>query len=156
MISLFTGTEYNHASLAFDSELKTIVSYNGGTNVYPPGMNQEMLEYFNQKADSSILVYRLEAHLGQKEMILKKLEQINREGSAYNLLGLITKYSHKPNIMFCSQFVYKMLEYSGLSYFKKRDSEVKPTDFVELDYRRRLEFVYELRLNAREWAIEER
>ncbi|MDR0424479.1 MAG: hypothetical protein LBH39_03340, partial [Clostridiales Family XIII bacterium] len=26
MISLFTGTEYNHASLAFDSELKTIVS----------------------------------------------------------------------------------------------------------------------------------
>jgi hypothetical protein len=148
LISMFTGTEYNHASIAFDSELKTIVSYNGGVNVYLPGMNMEMLEYFNQKPDSSIMVYRLRAQLQQKRMIFEKLEQINREGSAYNLLGLITKHSHKPNIMFCSQFVYKMLEYSGLSYFGKKAADVKPTDFIELDYRRRLEFVYELRLNT--------
>ncbi len=42
--------------------------------------------------------------------------------------------------MFCSQFVYCMLRVAGLDYFKKKPEEVKPTDFVELDYMRCLEY----------------
>ncbi|MDR3294371.1 MAG: hypothetical protein LBT26_00880 [Clostridiales Family XIII bacterium] len=148
MISLFTGKQYNHVSLAFDDTLKTIISYNGGEKLYPPGMNREMLEYFNKKEDSSIMVYRIRAGREQKKRIVDKVREINREGSAYNLIGLVTKHSHKPNIMFCSQFVYKMLKYAGLAYFNKKETEIRPTDFVELDYRRQLEFVYELRLNT--------
>lgn len=147
LISVFTRKQYNHTSLSFDSDLKTIISYNGGERVYPPGLNHEMIDYFNKKEDSSIIVYRLGATAEQKSAIIEKIRKINTEGSAYNILGLLFRYSYKTNIMFCSQFVYKMLKCANLQYFEKRDGNVKPTDFIELDYRRRLEFAYEIMLN---------
>ena len=72
------------------------------------------MTFFRKKADASILVYALPCTRAQKEQVLDRVAQINREGSAYNMLGLVLKYSHKPNIMFCSQFVYRMLELAGL------------------------------------------
>jgi hypothetical protein len=153
-ISIFTRKQYNHASLSFDAELKTIISYNGGERVYPPGLNHETVEYFNKKSGASILVYALDAPAEQKRLIIDKVKEINREGSAYNLMGLIFKYSHKPNILFCSQFVYKMLDLAGLAYFAKKPGEVKPTDLIELDYYRKLSFAFEMRLN--ESAAQER
>jgi hypothetical protein len=147
LISVFTQRQFNHASLSFDSDLQTIISYNGGEKLYPPGMNHEMVECFNKKVDSSIMVYRLKTTKDQKRKMIEKIQEINREGSAYNLLGLVFKYSFKPNIMFCSQFVYHMLQYAGLDYFEKRSTEVKPTDLIELDYHRKLDFVYEVKLN---------
>ncbi len=59
MISLFTNKEYNHASISFDYDLETIISYNGGEKVYPPGLNAEMVEYFNKKSDASIMFISL-------------------------------------------------------------------------------------------------
>ncbi|WMJ90183.1 hypothetical protein [Anaerocolumna sp. MB42-C2] len=150
IISTFTRKQYNHASLSFDPELKTIISYNGGERVYPPGLNYEMLDFFNKKEDASILVYKLPCTKEQKTSILEKVKEINRDGSAYNLMGLVLKYSHKPNIMFCSQFVYKMLSFAGISYFEKSDGEVKPTDLIEMDYYRKLQFVYEMKLNEKQ------
>jgi len=147
IISVFTHKQFNHASISYDSALKTVVSYNGGARVYPPGLNREMVVYFNRKPDASILVYRLPVTGEQKRNALDKIEQINREGSAYNLLGLFINKSYKPNIMYCSQFVYKMLEYIGASYFEMKGT-VKPTDLIEKDYFRKLEFVEELRLNG--------
>jgi hypothetical protein len=147
IISVFTQRHYNHASLSFDRELKTIISYNGGERVYPPGLNHEMLTSFNKKPGASILIYSLECTARQKEAILAKVKEINREGSAYNLMGLVLKYSHKPNIMFCSQFVYKMLRSVGLSYFPKEDGRVRPTDLIELDYYKKLRFVHEIKLS---------
>jgi hypothetical protein len=145
IISVFTQKLYNHASLSFDRDLKTIISYNGGERVYPPGLNQEELDYFHKKPDASILVYKLPCTLEQKKLILDKVAEINRDGSAYNMIGLALKYSHKPNIMFCSQFVYRMLEYAGLAYFKKEACKVKPTDLIEQDYFRKLVFDCEIR-----------
>lgn len=77
-------------------------------------------------------------------MILNKVHEINDEGSAYNLLGLLFKTSYQPNIMFCSQFTYSMLEIAGLNYFEKAATHVQPADFVELDYYRNLEFIAEI------------
>jgi len=147
LISVFTKKQYNHASLAFDAELKTIISYNGGERVYPPGLNHEMVEFFNKKADASIIVYALEVTRAQKKIIIDKVKEINTEGSAYNIMGLIFKYSHRANIMFCSQFVYKMLKFANLQYFDKDEAKVTPTDLVELDYHRKLQYVYEIKLN---------
>lgn len=110
IIGSVTRREYNHASLAFDRELETILSYNGGQNIYPPGMNAELLLHFHQKADASVLIYRIAATREQKENILNTIKRINEEGSAYNMMGLVTKKSYKPNIMFCSQFVYRILK----------------------------------------------
>jgi len=147
IISVFTQKQYNHASLSFDRELRTIISYNGGERVYPPGLNHEMIDFFNKKDDASILVYSLPCALEQKRAILDTVEAINREGSAYNMVGLLLKYSHKPNIMFCSQFVYKMLQSVGLEYFTKPDGKIRPTDLIELDYHKKLKFEYDIRLN---------
>jgi len=73
-----------------------------------------------------------------------RIAEIIADLPRHNLLGLVFKYSHKPNIMFCSQFVYTLLIKSGTNYFEKMAAHVKPTDFVELDYYRKLEFAYEI------------
>ena len=150
LISLFTRKEYNHASLSFDRELKTILSYNGGENVYPPGLNREYLDYFNRKKDASMLVYCLDAPKEKKRVVLEKIKEINRNGSAYNLVGLVTKVSVRPNIMFCSQFVYSILRYAGLGYFTEKAACVKPSDLIERDYYRKLRFCYEIRFRDME------
>lgn len=147
LISVFTKKQYNHASLAFDFDLETIISYNGGEKVYPPGLNHEMIEFFNKKDEASIIVYKVKATENQKKLLIDKIKEINEEGSAYNMMGLVLKSSLKPNIMFCSQFVYKMLKHVDLAYFDKKDGKVKPTDLIELDYYRKLQFCYEIFLN---------
>lgn len=144
IIGLFTNQEYNHVSLSFDKELNTIISYNGGDRVNPPGLNAELLETLTERNGSAVIIYRLPATAEQKNIMLEKIREINNEGSAYNLLGLVFKTSQKPNIMFCSQFVYTLLELAGLNYFEKKAAQVTPSDFVELDYNRKLEFVRRL------------
>lgn len=135
-----TKKEYVHASISFDEDLKTIISYNGGENIYCPGLNQEMIEFFDKKPDANIIVYRIKASREQKEKILEGVKKINDQESSYNILGLFLPYSNKSNIIFCSQFVYTMLKLGGLEYFDKKPEEVRPTDFVELDYERKLEY----------------
>lgn len=147
ILSVFTRRKFNHASLSFDAALRTVVSYNGGARVYPPGLNSEMLDFFNKKPGSSILVYRLPVSCEQKKTALEKIAQINREGSAYNLLGLLIGQSYMPNIMYCSQFVYNMLDNIGAAYFEAAGT-IKPTDLIEKDYYRKLVFVEELRING--------
>ncbi len=147
MIGLFTDKPYNHVSLSFDRELRTIISYNGGEHITPPGLNPELVEQLARREGASILLYQLPATYQQKQIILDKIRTINREGSAYNLLGLLLKTTPQPNIMFCSQFVYTMLELVGLNYFQKDATHVTPTDFIELDYYRTLDFLCKINLN---------
>lgn len=147
VIGLFTNKQYNHVSLSFDRELNTIVSYNGGEKIAPPGLNAEVVAQLTKREGASIILYQLPATYEQKQIMLDKIREINNEGSAYNLLGLLLKIKPQPNIMFCSQFVYTMLELAGLNYFEKDADHVTPTDFIELDYYRSLEFVCRIDLN---------
>lgn len=147
LLSVFTRKDYNHVSLSFDRDLKTIISYNGGGSVNQPGLNREDLEFFHQKEDASMLVYRLKAPKEKKQIVIDKIREINENGSAYNLVGLITKVSVKPNIMFCSQFVYSVLKVAGLNYFTEKAASVRPTDLIEKDYYRKLEFCYAIKFN---------
>lgn len=142
LISVFTNKMFNHASISFDYDLKTLVSYNGGENISPPGLNMEMIEYFCKKDDSSILIYRLHVGYESKKKMIEEVIKINNEGSAYNLLGLVLHKSFKPNIMYCSQFVYRLLEVGDATYFKPISNSIRPTDFIELDYYRNLEYCY--------------
>lgn len=143
LISLFTKKTYNHASIAFDAQLKTLMSYNNGQNIFPPGLNVEKVQYLRKKEGACIIVYQMRATPEQKKCMISKIEQINNEGSSYNTIGLLLKHSFLPNIMFCSQFVYYLLCEAGMAYFDKKMECVTPMDFVELDYKRKLEFLYE-------------
>jgi hypothetical protein len=146
VIGLFTNKQYNHVSISFDPELHTAISYNGGEKILPPGLNPELLERLTHNNGSAVMVYKLPAASNQKKIIIDEIQKINTEGSAYNLLGLVLKFSYRPNIMFCSQFVYTMLKLADLNYFENYAAYVKPSDFVELDYHRKLLFEYEITL----------
>jgi hypothetical protein len=93
VISLFTKKQYNHASLSFDRNLKTIISYNGGERIYPPGLNMETVKYFNKKRDSSIMAYSIPISSEKKKAVIDTISEINKEGNAYNLIGLVLKFS---------------------------------------------------------------
>lgn len=144
VIGLFTDREYNHVSLSFDRDLRTLVSYNGGRAGQAPGLNPETVPALLENPGASLRIYRLPATRHQKQIILRRLGKLNQEGSAYNLLGLVFRFSYRPNIMFCSQFVYSVLRLAGLDYFQWDPFQVRPTDFVELDCWRQLELVAEL------------
>ncbi len=143
LISLFTKKTYNHASIAFDAQLKTLMSYNNGQCISPPGLNAEKVQYLRKKENACIIVYQMRATAEQKKRMISKIEKINSEGSSYNTIGLLLTRSFLPNIMFCSQFVYCLLCEAGIAYFDKKMETVTPMDFVELDYKRKLEFLYE-------------
>lgn len=149
LISSFTKRNYAHSSISFDSDLKSIISFNGGEKINPPGLNHETLDFFNKKKDSSILVYKLETTREQKQKIIDMVKNINNEGSAYNIIGIFRIDLNKPNMLVCSQFVYMLLKSAGIAYFEKKPSRVRPTDLIELDYHRKLIFEYELFLNDR-------
>lgn len=91
VIGLFTNKQYNHVSLSFDRALNTIISYNGGEKIAPPGLNAEVVAQLTKREGASIILYRLPATYEQKHIILDKIREINNEGSAYNLLGLLLK-----------------------------------------------------------------
>lgn len=147
LLSVFTQKMYNHISISFDYDLKTVISYNGGEKLYPPGMNKEQISFFQKKEGASIIVYSLACSKSQKQAMIDRVRQINRDGSAYNMVGLVTRATFKPNIMFCSQFIYSLLQEVGLNYFESKAIDVKPTDFVEKDYYRNLEYCYKIKFN---------
>lgn len=140
LISTFTGKQYAHTSLSFDEELKTLISYNGGNGIADPGMNHEKIEFFHQKEDACYVIYKLKATKHQKEIILEEVRKINERGSSYNVLGLFLSYKMRANIMYCSQFVYSMLQSAGLAYFTVKPEKVHPIDFVDRDKQGKLEF----------------
>lgn len=146
-ISILTNKPYNHISISFEPALKTLISYNGGEKLAPPGLNPEMIEWFYKKEDASIRVYRLPVTLEQKQGMIDKIYQINEEGSAYNVVGMALGKSLQPNIMVCSEFVYGLLKSVGAEYFQKPPLEIKPTDMIELDYERKLQYVETIQLS---------
>lgn len=143
VISQITKSNYNHISLAFDYELNTTVSFNNGNDIYRPGLNLESLKYFNQTPDANIIVYRYRCTVEQKQNLSEQIQKINNQGSSYNLLGLVTPLSTRENILYCSEFVYKILSNAGLQYFPPQ-KKIKPQDFIEKDYHRKLEYCYDV------------
>lgn len=147
-IAVFTQKQFNHISISFDRDLKTLISYNGGQRLNPPGLNSEMLWSLAKKDDASIAVYSLAVTREQKTIMMDRVKQINLDGSAYNVVGMFLRKSFKPNIMYCSQFVRYLLHEADAMYFKYDKFNIKPTDLIELDYYKKLKFEYEFNLNG--------
>lgn len=144
ILSLFTHRNFNHISLSFDRSLYTMLSYNGGNNHQNPGLNTELLADLNQKEDSQVLVYRLKMSADDRFKILNKIKKINNEGSAYNVVGLLTSVNIRRNMMYCSEFVYRMLEEVDFKLFEVKEDKIKPTDFLDYDLKKELIFEYQI------------
>jgi len=130
IVSRLTRDPYNHASLAFDAGLATLISCNGGQPGQTPGLNRETVADLLGRQGAEYVVLAVPVTRAQKAAIIDLVAAIDAEGSSYNLIGLVTKRAAKPNIMFCSQFVYRVLDEAGASYFDRDPCHVKPHHFL--------------------------
>ncbi|MFB3161619.1 hypothetical protein ABLO26_09615 [Neobacillus sp. 179-J 1A1 HS] len=149
-IKLYTKKPYNHASIAFNSQLSEVYSF-GRKTVRNPFIGGFVKE--NVKAGlfkhADCVIYSITVSEGQilkmnqvlKEFVLQKKDY------RYNFLGLFGVMLNKPikrkNAFFCSQFVAFLLKESNIIGFDKPLSLITPHDLQNTS---RFQFVYEGKL----------
>jgi len=137
LIRLFTGSPFNHASIAFDPELTEVYSF-GRKHAHIPwsgGFVREDVRgsLFRQ---ASCAVYRLSVSRRTYQRIRRQIRTFERNGHRmkYNLLGLVGVLMNKPlqrkNAYFCTQFVATVLKNGGVALSDKPPGLMKPADIA--------------------------
>lgn len=117
LISLFTRAELNHASIAFDPELREVYSF-GRKKMYNPfvaGLIRENFkDPFYRSADCA--VYQVKVTPGDYEAMYDHVQGMmkNQDQYKYHLLGLVGVLFNirinRENAYFCSHFVASVFE----------------------------------------------
>lgn len=154
MIKMWTKEPYAHASLAFDIELQEMYSFarKGIKNPFNCGFISEDITkgIFGRDKDTTCMVLRLWVTSAQYKQIVRNIDKFKREKSfyGYNYIGIVgvmcNRAIERRYNYFCSQFVYYVLEKSGIKLFDKKPGLVKPEDFRTGDG---MEIIYEGRLH---------
>ncbi|MGM0522855.1 MAG: hypothetical protein ACQER2_02220 [Bacillota bacterium] len=145
-IDLYTKTNLNHVSIAFDKELSEVYSF-GRKRPYNPfigGFVREAVTepFFNQ---SMCAVYELEISNDQYLALRQHLQMIESMQHLYRynfigLFGFFINYEVKrTHAYFCSQFVATMLQAIDLYPKDKQAGLTRPDDLRQWD---KLELVY--------------
>lgn len=138
LIKMYTKDQYNHVSIAFDSELNEVFSF-GRKKMNNPiigGFVRENVDHllfsnancvvYELDCDNPVTYWRVRQYIRQFEL--------NQENYRYNLLGLLGVMFHinieRDDAFFCSQFVASIFEYSGIPLFSKPCVFVTPGDFA--------------------------
>jgi hypothetical protein len=152
-IKKYTKAPYNHASIAFDAELKDMYSF-GRKNPNNPingGFVKEDIftGTYSKYPETTCVIYQLEV----TERDIQKMKRLlnffikNQRKFLYNLLGVVGVSLNEPvefsNSYFCSQFVAEILKRSGIKLWDKLPALVTPEDFRRND---KLQLVYEGKL----------
>ena len=150
---------YAHASIAFDENLTEMYSFARKRVHYPfyCGLIDEDIDkgVFARKKTTKCLVLRLpvtEEEYGRVHDNVEKFKE-HRRRYGYNYLGVFAARVHiaieRKYNYFCTQFVDKVLQMSGIDLFGKKPGLVTPDDYRNSD---KLEPVYEgLLVNYRNW-----
>lgn len=163
-VKLYTGKQYNHASIALDEDLEELYSF-GRVNPYnafvggfvKEGINKGTFKRFsNTKAK----IYSMEVTDEQYEAIKENIYDIRDRKDCYhfNFLGIIfagvNKNYERKNRFYCSQFVKHVLDEGNVNT-NKLPKVVKPQDFERLN---NLSCIYEglLKNYTKESAIVQR
>lgn len=154
VIKMWTKEPYAHTSLALDIELNEMYSFARKKlkNPFNCGFISEDITtgVFGRDVNTVCRVSRLKITPNQLKKLRKVLEKFkkNKNSYRYNYLGIfgvmIDKAVEREYNYFCSQFVYYVLEKSGVRMFNKKPGLVRPEDFRLWD---ELEVVYEGKLN---------
>lgn len=149
-IKLYTRKQYNHASIAFDENLKDVYSFGRKRprNPFIGGFVRENIKEGLFK-NATCAVYCLtinETEYNRMQGYIKQIEA-NKEKYRYNFIGLfaviLNKQLKRDNAFFCSQFVASVLKQSGSIDFNIPLSLVTPHDLQVAD---NLELVYQGKL----------
>ncbi|MFC4320047.1 C40 family peptidase [Litchfieldia salsa] len=138
-IQKYTKAPYNHASIAFDQDLKELYSFGRKkpNNPINGGFVKEDIfkGTYSKYPNTTCVIYRLEVSERDVEKMKRVLNvfQKNQRKFLYNILGLIGVSLNAPvefsNSYFCSQFVAEILHRSGIRLWDKLPALVTPDDF---------------------------
>ncbi len=153
VIKMWTKQPYAHTSLALDIELNEMYSFARKKlkNPFNCGFISEDITtgVFGRDVNTTCRVGRLRITNTQYRNLIKILDKFkqNKAFYKYNYIGIlgvvVNKAVERKYNYFCSQFVYHVLQKSGIELFDKKPGLVRPEDFrVWKD----LELVYEGKL----------
>ncbi len=159
VIRFLSPMPYVHASIAFDENLDEMYSFARKRVHYPfyCGLIDEDINkgIFARKKHTECLVLRLPVTEEEYDKAHDSVEHFkaHRRRYGYNYLGVFAVKFHKAierkYDYFCSQFVDKVLQMSGINLFGKTPGLVTPEDYRNSD---KLEHFYEgLLTNYRGW-----
>lgn len=138
-IKLYTHETFNHASIAFDRELREMYSFGRKreNNPFVGGFVHED-PASNLFSNSCCAIYACPVS-DEQYFMLKRLVQhykFNKHNYKYNFIGLFGFACRlklkRNNAFFCSQFVATLLEQAGISLDGKSPYFTKPTDLIKL------------------------
>lgn len=139
LIKLYTKKPYNHASIAFDSDLSEVYSFGRKTagNPFVGGFVKEDMksDLFNQ-ADCAIYSFTVTDVQWQKMNRYIQDIETQKEHYRYNWLGLFGFIIKRPikrkKAFFCSQFVASVLKECNIIDFGKPLSLIAPYDLQRI------------------------
>lgn len=151
LIKLYTKKPYNHASIAFDSNLSEVYSFGRkhSDNPFVGGfVKEDVTSNLFLRADCVIYSFTVdEEQYNHMKLYIEQFKEQEDEYK-YNFLGLFGVMLNKPvekdKAYFCSQFVASVLEQSKNIEFEKSLALIAPHDLQNVP---EFEFVYEGNLN---------
>lgn len=153
VIKMWTKQPYAHTSLALDIELNEMYSFARKRlrNPFNCGFISEDITtgVFGRDVDTTCRIGRLWITTNQYKKLIKTLDKFKQDKAfyKYNYIGIfgimINKAVERKYNYFCSQFVYYVLQKSGVDVFDKEPGLVRPEDFRVWD---ELEIIYEGKL----------
>ncbi|WP_453991411.1 hypothetical protein [Bacillus nitroreducens] len=151
MIKLYTKNPYNHASIAFDSELSEVYSFGrkSARNPFIGGfVSENVKKGLFKRADCALYSITVNELDVQKMRQYINEIQAQKDDYRYNFLGLFGFLFNKPlkrsKAFFCSQFVASVLNECNEIKFDKPLSLIAPNDLKNIEP---LRFEYEGKLS---------
>ena len=141
-IKCFTQADYNHISIAFDSELNELYSFGRKSMVWPlfSGFVQENIQngIYKLKSNTSCLLMKLNVTKKEWRSIRQAVDHFisNENLYKYNLIGLvgflINREINRSNAFFCSQFVATVLKNVEDPTNARKPGLTAPHDFLAI------------------------
>lgn len=165
MIGLYTRAPYNHASVAFDSELREVYSFGRKHPLIPifGGFVKEDIHCgVFEKANCAVYSYRVSAENYWRMRNFVKNFEDHDELYTYNFLGLLGVVLNMElggeNSYFCSEFVSHVFQEAGVKLLDKSAGLTTPSDLcdcsqLQLEFRGRLATYRELYCYSRRTAL---
>lgn len=139
MIKSYTKKPYNHASIAFDTELNEVYSFGRKTarNPFIGGfVREDIHSVLFRQANCTIYSLTITSDEYQKAHQYIQDIAVKKKDYRYNFIGLFGVMFNKPikrkNAFFCSQFVASVLMESNIAEFKKNPSLIQPSDLPHI------------------------
>lgn len=136
VIGWFTRAPLNHASLAFDGQLREVYSF-GRKKAHNPFIGGLIRENFRDSfyRDSECAIFQLKVTSEEYDRMYSLVQSMmsEQERYKYHLLGLLGVLLNvrleREDAYFCSQFVASVLEQGECSPVAKPACFVRPDDF---------------------------